>query len=479
MRIRQLAVLVLAAPLLFGQVKESVTVEVIDVPVYVINGNAPVKDLKKENFDLFVNGKRQKIDYFDTIDFAEVENQPQVAATRDPRERRLFLILFDLAFTRMSAIDRARKAAIAVIDAAAPSDYFAVATFSPRDGANFVAPFTNDHAVARRAVATLSASSEKDPLSLAISAQERRIYTFAVGFADGERIGNPATQNIITWNADRDARSMQVKRVIENQILSFDEIGARLEQLEGYKHVIVLSEGFGPGLAYANSYQTDPGLLDAMNAMFSSFKRANAVIDSVDIGSPERDSFMSEALRLMAQETGGQFIMQATDIKQAMQRISNTSAYGYRLGFHRPANLPDGDNKIEVKVRNVPRGTTVSYRRGFSSIMGAQQPFDGLGLADIILNDIPQTGVTPPGLAFRNSSLDIAIPEDAVDGYVAEVLLYIFDANGAVVDFKQKRVPVAGVMRNKLELPAGTYVAKVLVRSGDLMGFSRQQFVVP
>src|SRR6185436_18241596 len=80
-----------------AQHRESVTVEVIDVPVYVVSGKEPVRNLTRDDFELFVNGKRTAIEYFDTVGDAA----PPGAAGARPvlRERRLFVLLFDLAFT--------------------------------------------------------------------------------------------------------------------------------------------------------------------------------------------------------------------------------------------------------------------------------------------------------------------------------------------------------------------------------------------
>jgi VWFA-related protein len=472
----------LVAPLLSAQLKESVTVEVVDVPVYVFNPSGPVRDLTRDNFELFVNGRKQTIDYFDTIDFepatAAPKQQEQVAAPpRDPRDRRLFLLLFDLLFSRTAAIDRARRAAVAMIDASEPTDYFAVVAFSQDKGPEFIVPFTNDHAVARHAALTLSASTARDPLAIAISPSEREIVEQEMA-EDGEIIRNITVVVLERENADMENRSAPLKRLFEDQVAGFDAIGARLAALEGYKHVIVLSEGFDPDLAYTNTYQTDPAMLKAMNAMFASFRRANAVVDTIDLSPARKDVMTNDVLRMMARETGGQFVAHANDIRGAMEKISTASAHGYRLGFTMPRNAKS-DNKIDVKLKNAPAGTTLSFRRGFSATKAVVAPDDGLKLADIILNDIPQSGVAPK-IEFRTRPfIDIDVPPEAVANGPATALLYVFDLKGKVVEFKQRQIPTAGTVRGKLELPSGSYIVKVLLRSGDSIGFAKQAFFIP
>src|SRR5438105_10242078 len=75
-----------------AQVRETTTVEVVEVPVYVGANGEPVLSLTRENFELFINGKRQRIEYFDTIDYATLSPEQ----SRDVRQRRLYMLVFDL-----------------------------------------------------------------------------------------------------------------------------------------------------------------------------------------------------------------------------------------------------------------------------------------------------------------------------------------------------------------------------------------------
>src|SRR5687767_2898884 len=117
---KKLLAIALLAVSIEAQHREEVTVEVVEVPVYV-----PVRDLTRDSFQLFVNGKPHPIDYFDVVDLAEPESEAapasEDAAPRDIRRRRLFLLIFDLVFSRPAQLARGRKAALELITNA-PSD---------------------------------------------------------------------------------------------------------------------------------------------------------------------------------------------------------------------------------------------------------------------------------------------------------------------------------------------------------------------
>src|SRR5262249_52761478 len=121
----------------FAQVRENVTVQVVEVPVHVTGSDGvPVTGLTRDNFRLYVDGKPQAIDYFDALDFAKLEPEQ----VKDPRQRRLYTLVFDITSTP-NELQRAQRAALKLIDDAAENHTFAVASvgFGPL---KMVVPFT-------------------------------------------------------------------------------------------------------------------------------------------------------------------------------------------------------------------------------------------------------------------------------------------------------------------------------------------------
>jgi hypothetical protein len=216
--------------------------------------------------------------------------------------------------------------------------------------------------------------------------------------------------------------------------------------------------------------------------------------ESVNIPGPKPasqrfDTLANDTLYAFAAQTGGQFIHYTNNISGALTDLSRTVSAGYRLGF-KPINPRNGENSIDVKVRNVPSGTTISFRKGFGGAAESPDARDTLLLADIIQNDIPQTG-TPPVFAFNvRPFIDVVVPARQLareHGSIknASVLLYIFDDKGVAVLNLGKNISIApntrsdAVVRQKLELPPGKYVAKALLRVDKSIGFAKVAFAIP
>lgn len=498
------------------QVNETVNVEVIQVPVYVVgpDGN-PIRGLKKSAFEMYIDGYPKPIDYFDEVDVAT----PATADDPRPeRERRLYLLLFDLSCTAEdcqglpSRIARAQRAAsVAVGQSHLDADLFSVATYTTNRGIQFATPFLRDRGAVRRAIATLSTSQVHDPLGLAVTKAEahawmRESTTDIKDQVDAARaskddfITDEIVSTLLGGVANQDNIRQPLKRVIENQFDNFREVAARLAGLEGQKHVMLFSQGFRtellhgatsmPAVGTANGF--DGHLLQGLRLMCDAFQEAGVFLDAVDIMGlrPDRDtSFNNDGLQMLAHNTGGEFVRNRNDFAVAITDLTKRQQVSYLLGFDR-RDLVRG--KIAIKVAGVPRGTHVTYRQGFGG-PPAQNDVDPLRLADIVVNDLPQTGVTMSMGLVSGPAIYVAInraeilPQIVATQPWIETILYVFDSSGAAVLTKQKRVQFDEetrkkdgplVIGQKLELPAGKYVAKAITRIGGTasVGYSRTEF---
>jgi len=435
--------LLLSFSLAAQPITEKLTVEVIDVPVFVARGDSAVEGLTRESFELYVNGKRTPIEYFEAVASADE------ATTL--RERRLFLLLFDVAFSHPLALPRAQRAAAQLIAKASPADYFAVATYSNRRGVWFAAPFTRDRAALTRALRSLDNSRSGDPLAIVLTASERAI----------------TGRFEVATESPRDIQLAELRRAAEDQIVGLAEVSERLAALEGQKHVFLLSEGWdGSGGLLA------PSLIDDLTAMHRRFHSSGVFLHALDLEGAGT-LMADDGLRGMTHGTGGKFVAR-NNLVTALSNLSDSLDRGYRLGF-RPVDAKPGYNTIEVKVRNAGR-VQVNHRPGFSTETESANVDDGLYLADVVLNDVPQTG-TAATLALSEGTLSVRIPmrEVAAQARKAELLVYAFSADGKALMYHREVIEVTGEEEKifAIAMPEGTKVAKALLRVDGELGFSK------
>jgi len=491
--------LFLAVPAL-AQLRESVTVQVVEVPVYVTAGAEPVTNLTRENFQLFVNGKPQAIDYFDRIDFAAIA--PERA--RDPRQRRLYMLVFDVN-TSPNALHRARNAALDLIDHAEVDHTFSVATIG-RGASGVIVPFTRDRLLIRHAIRNLKVSLAGDPLRLSLTSGER-----------GGETGLPGLDDrllLMPGEFDLDSLSM-----ISDMFFQLSELAGRLSGFEGYKHLVLLSRGFDAAALHGIVGPPKPGglrnmagsqrsgatlaaapnaaLLGQLRVMAQTFADAGVFLDAIDTAGlrPMQELWDNESLTAMVRPTGGALIEHRNDLTGALQLLIDQQRVVYVLGF-RPGNTGDSTNRIHVKVTGAPRGAHVAFRPSYSTSVAPPDTADRLRLADIVMNDIPQNGVTAE-VHVEGGLVELEIPgrevlAHAVAGNVGAEAMFYITSGSTVVAFRSKKVTVdvgraeAGLMERPLrvvepfDLPPGAYVAKVLVRidGSGALGFARAEFNV-
>ena len=466
-------------------IRESLTVEVVDVPVYVTRGGKPIEGLTRDDFELYVNGARQSIEYFDTLSPSE----PAASL----RERRLFLLLFDVAFTHPHSLTRAQRAAEHLVAQAQPGDYFAVATYTSRRGVWFAVPFTRDRAAITRAVANLSNSRSGDPLAIVMTAAERETFEDFSGRVVVSDSGYAASR--IAADTLADVARARTLRAAEDHVLEMSDLAERLAALEGEKHVLILSEGYDGRSPSSWNITTvsmpapqstvTTGTFDHAHAltakvmqMHRDFQRANVLLHALDMEGVSNSLLTDDALHFLVAGTGGKLVSNRNDFGNALVDLSTSLAHGYRLGFRPSADVRTGYNSIVVKVRDRERGARVNHRRGFFGTPQMGNVNDGIYLADVLLNDVPQSG-SAAELSLRGRTLTARIPMREVAAQLpasgrAELLIYAFDAKGTALLYHREVVPVSADDRTiEVTVPEGTRVAKALLRVDGMLGFSK------
>src|SRR5712692_10147758 len=202
---------ILAATIgLFAQVKETVNVYVVEVPVTVVDsGGNPVRGLTAANFELTDNGTKRAITSFDKIDFASTESVSAISPL-NPSARRQFMLLFDLGYSSPNSLARAQEAARKFIkESVQPRDLVAVGTVEPDRGFRLLSAFTTDRSLVASTIDDPRGFRGADPLQIANQTEAFKVDETSSTVGGAGR-GNAAT-------AEEEVRAMaaQLKHVNE------------------------------------------------------------------------------------------------------------------------------------------------------------------------------------------------------------------------------------------------------------------------
>jgi len=525
--------ILLATSAASAQVKETIDVHLVEVPVTVVDraGN-PVRGLTASNFELFDQGTKRAIGNFDAIDFES--EAVRSASPLNPSARRNFILLFDLSFSSPVGRNKAQEAARNFIaKGMGLRDLAAVATIDVDRGFRMVTSLTTDRNLLGSAIANPRTFVSSDPLRIAGTdvlqlapadnvsrADVNANDDFAADIARGEKKLNDQ------YNRSR----------IERQLRLLSDLGRTLRVLPGRKQIILFSEGFDPWRVRGrdarsmldeqdDASQTTSGniwrvdtdarygssmTMTMLDEMARSLRGSDVVLHAVDIQgvrvqNDENGSRINsnDALHLLSRPTGGEVFKNSNDVNADLEKMLRAQNVVYVLGFRAPASNSGKFHELKVRVIGV-QGARVFHRAGYYD-SGAESALErSLSNAEIVLNDIVQNDIHVAALAAafpaKDGSaqvpmvIDIGAPglmHDAkANDVVAEVYVYAFDDQGVVRDRTYQRMTInsarmAGHNGIKyfptLTLPPGKYALKTLVRVAgtERKGFVRTDIEVP
>jgi VWFA-related protein len=533
--------IVAAAAGLLAQVKETVNVFVVEVPVTVIDSKGnPVRGLTAANFELTDNGTKRTIDSFDKIDFASSESVTAISPL-NPSARRQFMLLFDLGYSTPNSLARAQEAARKFIkDSVQPRDLVAVATVEPDRGFRLLSAFTTDRSLIASTIDDPRGFHGADPLQIANQTEAFQVDETKPAL--GAERGNAMAEEEVRAMAQqlKHANEAAVRQRIEKEVDSLGQLAKMLRAVPGRKQVVLLTEGFdakylqgrdvragqeatneNEQIINGQSYNVDndarygnTASMAVLDRMAQLFRQSDVVLNAIDIQGVRvqndvqvgRSINSNAGLFLLARPTGGEVFENVNNLKTNFDRMLKQQEVVYVLGFSAPTQKPGTFHNLKVKLVNVP-GARVFHRAGYFESGGETPAERTLSNAEIIINDIPQADVRLDALsaAFpgtgKNAQVPVILEINGGDltkdlrGNVAnvEVFIYAFDEDGIVRDRLYQRIgldlkKVGDKLRatgikyyGTLSLPPGHYAVKSLIREidTDRRGFGRTDITVP
>jgi VWFA-related protein len=528
--------------------EDSAQVVSVEVPVNIVSRDGdPVRGLTAADFEVWDDNDKQAITSFEVIDLKKIAEpgapgapEAPVPALPDlrPAARRHFLLLFDLSFSTPTSILKARIAARDfVLNSLHPTDLAAVATYSLETGPKLVVTFTPDRLQLARAVDTLGYrqaldGARVDPLHFVIDEPDTALLAAtSSGHSEQKDLINQEVYDYlktIAIAAQKEERSFQRSR-ISNYSRSLGEVAKALKGVQGRKQVVFFSEGFDstlllgrdttdPGAAEDNDYvlfgqhervDTDQfygntGLQGEVGRMLDQFKRADCVIQAVDIGGLRAGADQQSrpsgegALFYMANETGGELFKDANNLREPLDRVLAKTSVTYLLTFERSDLKTDGTyHRLKVKAK-LPAGAKLTHRAGYYAPRPFQQldplernllASDGIASAaprrDLDISVLtapfratPERAYVPVIIEANGKSLLAGEKAKKLD---VEIYAYVSDEQGRMRDFFNRRVALdleKGGARKGIEeggikyyghfdLEPGLYHVRVLVRNAD------------
>lgn len=488
--LRIIAVLSLLALAAVAQLRETVNVNVVEVPVTVVDsGGNPIRGLTAANFELLDQGKRREITSFDKIDFAASEVSSAISPL-NPAARRSFLLLFDLGFSSPKSLQRAQEAARKfVTDNVQPRDLVGVGSIDVDKGFRLLSAFTTDRELIASAIADPRAFRGTDPLQIAnqsgtADASALKEVPGAAASSGSDRGGESiATSELAETRERMGSRNQQyVRQRVEKHVDALGQLARTLRAVPGRKQVILLSEGFDASVLQgrdarettAQAKENDSVLrgevwnvdndarygstssMTILDRMTQYFRQSDVVLHAMDIqGVRVQNDVQSGAqvnsnagLFVVARPTGGSVFQNANDLKTNFTRMLHEQEVVYVLGFQAPTVKPGTFHDLKVKLVNVPGGARISARAGYFEAGGETPAERSLSNAEIVVNDIPQSDVHVAALAaaFPTGSANAQVPiilemngtdlaREAKNGVAgAEIYVYAFDKDGVVRD---------------------------------------------
>jgi VWFA-related protein len=389
-----------------------VNVELATVEVSVKDKKGqPIKDLKKENFELLINGKRQEVVTFDAVSETGAA-QPVPTSLKDIDEGtplgKVVMIIFDDHTIALPQIKVTRDAAATYVKRHMhPQDQFAVAIYS-RDF-NIIQPFTHDTAKVLAAIAKPAASFGQSQLGVGFSGQEGQLLakniivkmtTLAsdlapikgrkalLFFTEDFAVMAETEMNTLIETARRSKVSFYTLISKNASASASNRLKPALKSSQTAKTMTTVGKTFVPPAAFSflqlaqavlpNINFLSAGTTTLMLAAMPQATPPNPAHPTGPDGSGSgiadhsaRDDFdrISKAnisgaiMQAVAKETFGDVVRESNDLTKGLEGFNVELSNYYVLGYL-PANLKQDDKLLKVEIKTNVKDAKLVYARG-------------------------------------------------------------------------------------------------------------------
>lgn len=445
-------------------------VNLVEVDVVVTDrSGAPVRGLRREDFEVTEDGKPVEVMTFSAVDVPAADpgatiplldrSGTSVAGNDQAEDGRVLLIVLDdyhVSFDAGRAVT-GRAIATRLVDRMGPSDLVAVVATSGRKTSQ--AEFTADKARLREAIKGFFPQSETGAGGIAAQPTPGMGGTGGFGFVGGIKA---------RWAMD----------TLKNAATALAMIPHRR------KAILLVSQGLPVSVEDIITDQYSAGAFDALKAFILTAQRSNIAIYTMDPCGLDYGPGCSTAsrrnLQTLAEHTGGFAVTNTNAPESSVDRVIAETGTYYLIGYASPA-LPYDGRRHRIKVRTRESGLRVRAREGYISprrapgAKAAPSPIDALIAAPIQSRGLTMRVVAVPAPLAAGPGGTVAVgiellSADAARAGTIDFRLVAIDSNGAIKTrqrfkstFTPAGAPSAGWTRlgSRVDVAPGKYQIRV------------------
>ncbi|MGQ0543361.1 MAG: VWA domain-containing protein [Blastocatellia bacterium] len=332
-----------------------VDTELVEVPLVVMDkAGKPVLNLKKDNFVIFEDGKRQDLTEF--------------SSTNAPFEIALFL---DTSGSTRNDLALIRRAAQNFVDSLRPGDRVAVISFRSiviekraEASTEILAQLTSDRSILRQAIERLNTSNGTP------------YYDGIVKIADTVFAGEPKDEF-----RGRRALVALTDGVDSTSISDHDETGEKLGKIGIVNYFIKVDTRpfFEENLLgdCETALRFSSAQIRRYYASFNSRSNIERTSDFCRLGDFERLAISKRLYEIaetemnsLAKSSGGRVfpVGDLSEARSAFKQVADEIGTKYSLGYYSSNEKRDGTyRKIRVELKGLPVGTQIRAREGYSA----------------------------------------------------------------------------------------------------------------
>jgi VWFA-related protein len=389
------------------------TARLVQVSVVVHDKKGqPVADLKKEDFQIKVDGRVQPISLFSVESAGSLpsspEKLPQNTFTNRLEQRpgtpsSVTIILLDAMNTRFTDQSYARQQVIKYLQTIEPTDHIGI--YSLSGSLRVLHDYTDSTDLIRKLE-----TYKGDVLPSTPSSHEP---------FGGDSL---SLDQWLRGSGSPAERSFYMTNRILGTLRALEFIANHLSRLPGRKNLIWVSGGFPLSIGFENlAAWRDPSIdqrtfTDEVNRTVQALNNANIAIYPVDarglMVDPRFDASRrnvnfnaplrapvgvrnQESMQELASRTGGRAYYNTNDLKNAIREAVSDTQVTYTLGFY-PTNEQHDSKFHEIKLQVVDRsGLNLRYRKGFFDLPELPQDETArrAGLRDAVWSPLDATAV--------------------------------------------------------------------------------------